>query len=67
MDERKYDISEYRAHVQRISDESARDLNVLLYGDSGQAEPFWRRINDYCGRVRDAWLVLTGKADIGYD
>lgn len=46
------------------------DLNMSLYGD--RAEPprltarqrFFKRAEIYRNRIADAWLVLTGRADI---
>lgn len=45
-------------------------LNKLLYGDArtySRWELFVMRMRRYRDRARDAWLVLTGKAFIGYD
>jgi hypothetical protein len=55
---------------QRIYNQQMQDL--LIYGTSApfiyKKIPLWKRlqwrIEDFCGRVRDAWKVLTGKADI---
>jgi hypothetical protein len=46
----------------------AEQLNTGLYGDREPPPTCWQRMKRtfryYCRRVSDAWLVLTGKADI---
>lgn len=57
--------------VQRV--DLTRDLNFNLYGDTGEPEKLslyqrlTRRVQTYRSRIQDAWLVLTGRAEIGGD
>lgn len=53
--------------AQRLYNEATRDL-LLFPHEKRPAPSRWKRlswrISDYAGRVHDAWLVLTGRAEI---
>jgi hypothetical protein len=54
--------------LRNRTDAIARKINATLYGDYGPHPTRWQRIkilpSHYRRRITDAWLVLTGKADI---
>lgn len=58
--------------MDESADQMASNLNASLYSDR-PSDPIrhsrWKRFTDriavYHHRISDAWLVLTGKADIG--
>lgn len=62
-----------RNRMNAVYAQMSRNINASLYGDHEPShsltwmERLWRRGNIYRRRVVDAWLVLTGKADIGGD
>jgi hypothetical protein len=46
------------------------NMNMIMYADAPSPPPSWheramRRMSMYRNRITDAWLVLTGRADIG--
>ena len=57
--------------INAAYEQMAHDMNTSLYGDREPPRPLtWlerlrRRANIYRNRIGDAWLVLTGRADIG--
>lgn len=62
-----------KAHVNAAYEQITRDLNISMFGDwvppcpLTRMERLRRRFNIYWTRAHDAWLVLTGQADIGGD
>ena len=54
--------------IKNRMDAMARNLSIGLYGDYGPPPTRWQRIkrlpSHYFRRISDAWLVLTGRADI---
>jgi hypothetical protein len=65
-----YDLLQKR--MEESAEQMASNLNASLYADH-PSEPIrysrWKRFSDriavYRYRISDAWLVLTGRADIG--
>lgn len=59
--------------VNAMSERLANDLNFNLYADRGEPEKLTIRqrlacrLQLYRSRIQDAWLVLTGRAEIGGD
>lgn len=62
-----------KARMQATYDEMARNMALSMFGDREPPRPLTmmerlrRKTNVYRQRVADAWLVLTGRADIGGD
>lgn len=54
-----------------MADRITSDLTFELYGDHGEPQKLTirqrltRNLNLYLTRFQDAWLVLTGRAEIG--
>jgi hypothetical protein len=61
-----------KSRIDATYAEMERMLSTSLYGDDPDIEPptRWQRLKYYVlarlRRIHDAWLVLTGRADIGY-
>lgn len=59
--------------ADRITSDLTFDLIFELYGDHGEPQKLTirqrltRNLNLYLTRIQDAWLVLTGRAEIGDD
>ena len=53
--------------MDKAYEDARRQWEIGLYGDAVlfKPAPRWRvLLRRYCRRVRNAWLVLTGKAEI---